>query len=57
MELPSRRTKKRCMWAQSDAEAAIWKSFPVMADGTLGPGKVFFDSTKWIGKKKGLPDG
>lgn len=43
--------------AQSDEKAAIWKSFPVLEDGTLGPGKVFFDSTKWIGKKKGLPDG
>lgn len=45
--------------AQSDPEAAIWKSFPVKEDGTLGPGKVFYDSTQWVNKpnRKGLPDG
>ena len=43
--------------AQSDPKAAIWKSFPVKEDGTLGEGKVFFDSTKMVGKHKGLPDG
>ena len=43
--------------ANSDPKLAIWKAFPVKADGTLGEGKVFFDATKWVGKKKGLPDG
>jgi len=43
--------------AQSDPEAAIWKSFPVKEDGTLGPSKVFYDSTQWVNKRKGLPDG
>lgn len=43
--------------ANSDPKKAIWMSFPVKEDGTLGEGKVFFDSTKWIDKKKGLPDG
>jgi gluconolactonase len=43
--------------ANSDPKLAIWKAFPVQKDGTLGAGKVFFDSTKWAGKKKGLPDG
>ncbi|QDU94576.1 SMP-30/gluconolactonase/LRE family protein [Lignipirellula cremea] len=43
--------------AQSDPEAAIWKSFPVKADGTLGPGKLFYDATKYVGKRPGLPDG
>jgi gluconolactonase len=41
----------------SDPKKAIWMSFPINSDGTLGKGKVFFDSTKWFGKKKGLPDG
>ncbi len=31
--------------------------FAVNTDGTIGEGKVFFDSTEWVGKKKGLPDG
>ncbi len=43
--------------ANSDPALAIWKAFPVKTDGTLGQGKVFFDSTQWVGKKKGLPDG
>jgi gluconolactonase len=44
--------------AQSDPEAAIWKSFPVKADGTLGESKLLFDATKWVKEGiKGLPDG
>lgn len=44
--------------AQSDPEAAIWKSFPVKEDGTLGTGKVFYDATENFKKElPGLPDG
>lgn len=43
--------------AQSDPKAAIWKKFPVKADGTVGSGEVFFDATEYVGKHKGLPDG
>ncbi len=49
--------------AQSDPKDAIWKSFPVKADGTLGEGKIFFDATKLVKLNKdgmptnGLPDG
>jgi gluconolactonase len=44
--------------ANSDPEQSIWKAFPVKADGTLGEGKVFFDSTAAVKEKKpGLPDG
>jgi gluconolactonase len=43
--------------ANSDPKKAIWMAFPVKKDGTLGKGKVFFDSTDQVGKKKGLPDG
>jgi gluconolactonase len=43
--------------ANSDPKRAIWMAFPVKADGTLGKGKVFFDATKWVDKKLGLPDG
>ncbi len=44
--------------AQSDPDNAIWMAFEVESDGTLGKGRVFFDSTAW-GKagKMGLPDG
>lgn len=43
--------------ANSDPKKAIWMAFDVLADGTLGKGRVFFDATEWVGKKKGLPDG
>lgn len=42
----------------SDPDKAIWKAFPVEKDGTLGAGKIFFDSTDMVKKGlKGLPDG
>jgi gluconolactonase len=43
--------------AQSDPQNATWTAFPVKEDGTLGAGKLFFDSTKMVGQRKGLPDG
>jgi gluconolactonase len=43
--------------AQSDPKAAVWMAFPVLDDGTLGPGKVFADVTEHAGKWPGLPDG
>lgn len=44
--------------AQSDPNHAIWKAFEVLADGTLGKSRVFFDATPWVKQgKKGLPDG
>ncbi len=44
--------------AQSDPEAAIWKSYPVKEDGTLEEGRVFYDATDNFKKGwPGLPDG
>ncbi|NBO93517.1 MAG: SMP-30/gluconolactonase/LRE family protein [Planctomycetia bacterium] len=43
--------------AQSNPKKAIWMKFPVKEDGTIGEGKILFDSTKFIPDKKGLPDG
>jgi len=43
--------------ANSDPEQAVWKAFPVKADGTLGPSRVFADVTAMAGKFPGLPDG
>lgn len=43
--------------AQSDPKKAIWMSFSIKDDGTLGPGKLFFDATSEVGKMPGLPDG
>lgn len=43
--------------ANSDPKLAIWKKFPINADGTLGKSTVVFDATSWVGKKPGLPDG
>jgi gluconolactonase len=43
--------------AQSDPQKAVWMVFPVHDDGTLAPGRVFYDATRWIKTLKGLPDG
>lgn len=44
--------------ANSDPDKAIWMSFPVKDDGTLGAGKLLHDSTDMAkAKKPGLPDG
>ena len=44
--------------AQSDPEAALWKSFPVKDDGTIGEGTVFHDATEAFKEGlPGLPDG
>ncbi|MGE3313927.1 MAG: SMP-30/gluconolactonase/LRE family protein [Planctomycetaceae bacterium] len=43
--------------AQSDPKAAIWMSFPVLGDGTVGEGHKFADATSMVGKYPGLPDG
>lgn len=43
--------------AQSDPAKAVWMSFPVQADGTVGAGKVFADATSMVKQHKGLPDG
>jgi gluconolactonase len=43
--------------AQSDPEAAVWMTFPIKSDGTLGMGSVLHDATESVGKLPGLPDG
>jgi gluconolactonase len=43
--------------ANSDPNKAVWMAFDVKEDGTLGSGRIFYDSTGWVKTKKGLPDG
>lgn len=43
--------------ANSDPKRAIWMAFDVQDDGTITNGRVFFDATRWVGNRKGLPDG
>ena len=44
--------------ANSDPENPVWMAYPVNDDGTLGKGRVFFDSTPWAKQNQpGLPDG
>jgi gluconolactonase len=44
--------------ANSDPDRAVWMSYPVLADGTLGAGKVLYDATEAVRKGlPGLPDG
>ena len=43
--------------AHSDPEMAVWSAFDIQADGTVAKRRVLFDTTKLVGKVKGLPDG
>jgi gluconolactonase len=44
--------------SNSDPVRPIWMAYPVKPDGTLGPGKEFFNSLAWVVQNKpGLPDG
>jgi gluconolactonase len=43
--------------ANSDPEKAIWMTYSLNDDGTLGEGKLFSDVTSLVGREKGLPDG
>lgn len=43
--------------ANSDPNKAIWMAYDVNDDGSIANGRVFFDATKWVGERPGLPDG
>jgi gluconolactonase len=43
--------------ANSQAEAPIWKAFPVNPDGTLGTSRLFYDASKLRQEGDGNPDG
>ncbi len=44
--------------SNSDPERPVWMAYPVKEDGSLGPGRVFFDATPWVkAGKQGNPDG
>jgi len=44
--------------ANSDPKLSYWKKFAVAADGTIGKGEIFADTTSCVGKDMpGLPDG
>lgn len=44
--------------ANSDPRRAIWMTYPVAADGSVGEGSVLFDATDWVREgRPGLPDG
>ena len=43
--------------ANADASRPVYMAYDLKGDGTLGPGRVFFDASAWVPEKKGLPDG
>ena len=44
--------------ANSDPERAVWMTYPVRADGSVGDGTLLFDATAWVREgRPGLPDG
>jgi gluconolactonase len=43
--------------AQSDGRAPVVMAYPIVGDGTIGDGRVFFDTTPLMPGRKGVPDG
>ena len=43
--------------ANSHGPRPIWMAYPVLEDGSIGEGKVFFDATELAKTRRGLPDG
>ena len=43
--------------SDSDPEKPVWMGYPVLADGTLGPGRQFAEARAWVKETEGLPDG
>jgi gluconolactonase len=50
-------SEKTLYVSNADPNHAVWMAYDVRTDGTLGPGRVFFDATAWTRTKKGAPDG
>jgi gluconolactonase len=43
---------------QSDSNAPVWRAFEIQDDGSLGPGRIFFDAKELVKQGlKGSPDG
>jgi gluconolactonase len=35
----------------------VWMAYPVLSDGTLGPGRQFAEAAAWVKEGEGVPDG
>jgi gluconolactonase len=43
--------------SNADARRLVWMAYPVLADGSLGAGRVFFDGTAAFAGRRGTADG
>lgn len=41
----------------SDSFSKVWKTYPVLSDGTLGKGRIFYDASEVAKTTPGSPDG
>jgi gluconolactonase len=49
---------KTLLVGQSDSNAPVWRAFDIQPDGSLAPGRIFFDAKHLVAKGlKGSPDG
>jgi gluconolactonase len=50
--------QKTLFVGQSDSNMPVWRAFEIQADGSLGPGRIFFNAKELVAKGlKGSPDG
>jgi gluconolactonase len=43
--------------SNADRAQPVWMAYPVLGDGTLGPGRQFAEASAWVKDGDGLPDG
>lgn len=43
--------------ANSDPERSIWMVYDVLENGDIDNGRIFYDTTDYVGEEPGLPDG
>ncbi len=48
---------KTLMVSNADAARPVWMAYPVLDNGSVGPGRVFADAAAWVEGRRGLPDG
>lgn len=55
--IPQTADGKTLYVSNNDPNRPVWITYPIKPDGSIGPGKVLYDASKWTKRAPGLPDG